>query len=149
MTLSNYPPGVTGMESIFGTYDKTVSYVTSSTMTISVSTDDILKHKLNDNDAFNMIDHVLRNINQNYIGVKYMDDNSYKIIEVDTDYIIISFNVIIEGDTETDISNLSYDDDSSAITDIKKDIISKLNDYNISSDEVELSTDDIEYDIHN
>ena len=144
MSRDGYLPcGVSGNEPIFGTNDHDVSYSAIITITSSL---DIDKLKGLNHDGHIAI--ALSKVKQRYFGVK-PHFNTYKLIEQVDDYLTFSFDAEVEGDTTIDMSYIDvYDDDDEIYSEVVEDIINKLNEYGIYEDEIDLSRDDISYEVH-
>lgn len=137
--LSNYPPGVTGNESIFGTHDRDVSFTIDCTITTTIDNDGSCVS------SEDIIAQALKQVKQNYIGVT-PDIESLTLIRLEDEYTTYQFNAIIEGDTCVDMSYVSEDDDGVVYDDIREYVENELHLYNV--DDVEFDNNDISYEVH-
>ena len=139
MSRDGYLPcGVSGNESIFGTYDRDVSFTIDSTITITLDNDGSCVS------SEDIIAQALKQVKQNYLGVTPQVD-TLKIIDHEDEYTTYEFNATIEGDTCVDMSYVSEDDDSVVYDDIRAYVEHELHLYGI--DDVEFDNNDISYEV--
>ena len=126
MTLSNYPPGVSGNESIFGTHDHTLSF------TLSFSYDSEL------DDGEEIVD--IPNIIKTFTGVNDLDVD-ITTLQIDKNY---HYTVEVSYSDDIDIDPRYMDED-----DVYKVILKHVNNLFLSSG-IKLDIEDvsIEYEIH-
>ena len=126
MTLSNYPPGVSGNEPIFGTYDHTLSF------TLSFSYDS----ELDEGEEIEDIPNIIKTfIVVNYLGI------DMSTLQIDKNY---RYVVEVSYSDDIDIDPRYMDED-----DVYKVILKHVNHLFLSCG-IKLDVEDvsIEYEIH-
>ncbi len=138
MTLSNYPPNVSGNEPIFGTHDHNILYTAYITIYGSKS---ITHNTIPPHDQ--LINHTITTVNQRYISVT-PDLNTFTEDHIELDeYINYHFEATIISDITYDCSYLDPEDDTDLIDDIKDDIKTKLSSYGIN----DIKINEVEYEV--